>query len=305
MSTDSSKAGAFPKRHIAVEKLRFDAHVPLVRSASMLTFRSTLHHSGKAPDARAAEQNNKNAISWNPWVAVVFVIVVYYFSQFFASLAVSLYPALQHWNQTQANDWIQQSIWGQFAYVAIAETLTVAALYQFLRWRKVSWRAIGWRRPKWSDPAWALAVVPLYYLSYLVVVAVIHALSPSLDINQAQQIGFSGAHGFGNLLVIFISLVILPPFVEELIVRGFLYTSLKKGMPQLAAVIVTSLIFASAHLQAGSGAPLLWIAFIDTFILSLFLIYLREKTDGLWANMTLHATKNGLAFVSLFILHLK
>jgi membrane protease YdiL (CAAX protease family) len=53
---------------------------------------------------------------------------------------------------------------------------------------------------------------------------------------------------------------------------------------------------------AESGG-LLYIAGLDTFILSLFLIYLREKTDGLWASMALHALKNGVAFVALFVLH--
>jgi membrane protease YdiL (CAAX protease family) len=30
---------------------------------------------------------------------------------------------------------------------------------------------------------------------------------------------------------------------------------------------------------------------------------LREKTGGLWSSMTLHAIKNGIAFVALFVLH--
>ena len=87
-------------------------------------------------------------------------------------------------------------------------------------------------------------------------------------------------------------------------VRGFLYSSFKKGLPTAAAVIVTSAIFASAHLPEGGGGGLLWIAAVDTFILSLVLIYLREKTGALWASMTLHALKNGVAFVALFALHL-
>ena len=70
------------------------------------------------------------------------------------------------------------------------------------------------------------------------------------------------------------------------------------------AVIGTSLLFAAGHLAEGGSAGLLYIAAIDTFSLSLVLIYLREKTDGLWASMTLHALKNGIAFVALFALHL-
>jgi len=243
------------------------------------------------------------AITWGPVLAIAYIVSAFFLSQILAGLSVSIYPLIQHWNQAQANHWIQSSVWGQFVYVFLAESLMVGALYLFLRLRRVSWRAIGWRKPRWSDLGWGLSFLPLYYLSYLVVVMAVQVFVPHLNTSQAQQIGFEGAHGAADLIVVFISLVLLPPFVEELAVRGFLYTSLKKSMPKVAAVITTSAIFASAHLQAGSGAPLLWIAFIDTFVLSLFLIYLRDKTNGLWANMTLHASKNLVAFISLVLAH--
>ncbi len=86
-------------------------------------------------------------------------------------------------------------------------------------------------------------------------------------------------------------------------VRGFLYGSLKKQWPKIYAVLCTSALFAIAHLQFGSGAPLLWVAAIDTFILSLVLIYLRDKTGSLAASIMLHMLKNSLAFVALFLLH--
>ena len=57
-----------------------------------------------------------------------------------------------------------------------------------------------------------------------------------------------------------------------------------------------------AHLAEGGAAGPLWIGFIDTFILSLVLCYLRVKTGSLWAGITLHALKNGIAFVALFVI---
>jgi len=56
-------------------------------------------------------------------------------------------------------------------------------------------------------------------------------------------------------------------------------------------------------LPEGGAAGPLYIAALDTFILSLVLIYLREKTGSLWASITLHAVKNGVAFMALFVLH--
>ena len=101
-------------------------------------------------------------------------------------------------------------------------------------------------------------------------------------------------------MLVFISLVLLPPVVEEIVARGFLYTGLRSKLPKIVAALITSALFAAAHLQWGSGAPLLWVAALDTFTLSLVLVYLREKTGGLAASMGVHMLKNGLAFVVLF-----
>lgn len=251
-------------------------------------------------------QTSSAKLPWNPWWAVLFVIVVYFLSQLIGQLAVSLYPQLQHWSPTQTEQWLSSSLWAQFFYVCIAEAFTVWALWFFLNYftqRKVNWQAIGLRRPRWSDPLAGLAMLVPYFITYIAVFNVCQKLFPHLDVNQTQQLGFDNVAGVGPLIVTFISLVILPPFVEELLVRGFLYTTLRGYIPKLLAALVASAIFASGHLQFGSGAPLLWIAFIDTFILSLFLIFLREKTKGLYASMTLHALKNFIAFMSLFIFH--
>ncbi|MGH7241122.1 MAG: lysostaphin resistance A-like protein, partial [Candidatus Saccharimonadales bacterium] len=246
----------------------------------------------------------KASIPWNPLLAVVFVVITYFAAQILASIVVGIYPTLRGWDKAQALNWTDTSIIAQFSYMLIASALVVGAVYQFLKLYGQSWKAIGFRRPQWADLGMGLAIAPLYYLSYFVTITVAGKLAPSLNVNQAQQLGFSPV-GPAQLILTCIALVILPPLMEETLMRGFLYTSLKKGLPQLAAALVTSAIFASAHLQAGSGAPLLWVAAIDTFVLSLFLIWLREKTGSLWASMTLHALKNSVAFLSLSIFHFR
>lgn len=246
-------------------------------------------------------KNESKLLKWSPWLAIIFVIVTYFVSQIIGGLIISIYPALQHWTGEQANDWVNSSVWAQFFYVLVAEGFTVGALYAFLKHFKLGFKHIGLTRPKWTDPLIGLAMLVPYFIVYLVTVSVVQKLVPNLDVNQSQQLGFNDVKGAGPLIVTFISLVVLPPFVEELLVRGFLYTSLRNHYSKIIAAVVASIIFASGHLQFGSGAPLLWIAFIDTFVLSLFLIFLRQKTDRLYASMTLHALKNFIAFFALFI----
>ncbi len=242
-------------------------------------------------------------VPWNPWIAVLFIGFVYYFSQFFSGAVVSLYPWLMGWSSSQTSVWLNESVLAQFSYVLIALTFMIASIYIFLKKFKSNFNLIGLVKPKLKDVGLGLLAAPLYYAVFVISVYIISFFVPSLDINQVQNIGFTDIATNAQLVLTFISLVVLPPFVEEIMFRGFLYSSLKKAMPKVASVVITSLIFASAHLPGGGAAGLLYIAAVDTFILSLVLIYLRERTGSLWASITLHGVKNGIAFIALFILN--
>jgi len=85
----------------------------------------------------------------------------------------------------------------------------------------------------------------------------------------------------------FISLVVLPPIAEEIMVRGFLYSSLKKAMRILAGRVADECDFLRPRLTGRrQWQPALYAA-LDTFVLSLVLIYLREKTGSLWASINI------------------
>ena len=255
-------------------------------------------------DTTKTDQKSKlPTVPWNPWLGVLFVIVVYYASEIFGGLILSIYPGLQHWSHSQAMDWLTNSVIAQFFYLALASGGILTALYFFLKRYGCTFKTIGLKRPRWSDPLYGLMAVPVYYLLYLISVSLVTHFIPSFNVNEQQQVGFNNVHGFIPLALAFISLVILPPITEETMVRGFLYGSLKKGMAIIPAAIATSLIFAAAHLPEGGAAGPLYIAALDTFILSLVLVYLREKTGSLWSSITLHAIKNGIAFVALFVVH--
>jgi membrane protease YdiL (CAAX protease family) len=244
-------------------------------------------------------------VSWNVWLGVLFVVLVYVGAQFFGGVLVSVYPWLRHWPAARTNDWLNNSVGAQFVFILLAECFTIGAIYLFLKRRQLSLSIIGLKRPRWRDLGYGLAAVPVYYVLYLLTVGATTHLVPSLNVNQQQDIGFTNVHGTIQLALTFISLVILPPLAEEIMVRGFLYSTLKKALPLLSAVLLTSGLFAAAHLPEGEPAGPLYIAALDTFVLSLVLIYLREQTGSLWSSITLHATKNGVAFVALFALHVR
>lgn len=241
---------------------------------------------------------------WNPWLGVLVGLVALFGSQLVAGVLLSLYPLIRGWNSTTANNWLSNSITAQFIFVLLAEFLAVLIVYFYLKPHPGGLKKIGLRRPKWTDPLFGLLGLPAYLVLYLAVVNIAIYFFPSLNVNQKQQLGFNNPAGAEQLILTFISLVILPPIAEEIIFRGLIYTSLKRTMPLWGAVILTSLLFAAGHLAEGGSSGPLYIAALDTFSLSLILIYLREKTGGLYASMTLHAIKNLIAFTALFALHL-
>jgi membrane protease YdiL (CAAX protease family) len=188
------------------------------------------------------------------------------------------------------------------AYGFIADACIILGIYCMMRWFGWNWRTIGLRWPKISQIGWGvLAFIP-YFMLYLVFIVTLKAVFPALNIDQKQEIGFESVRGGLPLLLAFVSLVILPPLVEEIVMRGFLYTGLRRWLPTNLTAIVISVLFGAAHLTEGGSGGLLWIGAIDMFTLSLVLVALRAWSGNVWPGIALHAVKNLVAFAALFII---
>ncbi len=252
----------------------------------------------------ADSDQSHGTVSWGPFAAVAVTVGIYFSSQIIAGLAFYLTLIVLGWDEGQITEWLAGTTAGQFLLFFTVEALTIGMLWLYLRKRKASFRTIGLKKPRLKDAGYALIGFGMYFLLYMGVLMVARLLIPGLDLEQEQEIGFEAVGRGVELVPVFIALVVLPPIVEEIVMRGFLYSGLRKRLPVIFAALITSLLFALAHLQFGSDAPLLWVAGIDTFVLSMVLIYLREKTGSLAAPILLHGIKNLLAFSVIFIFQL-
>jgi membrane protease YdiL (CAAX protease family) len=238
---------------------------------------------------------------FNAVAAVVLTILIYIGAQIVAAVGVALYPELRRWSRDISLDWLQNSIYAKFFSVVVWGVATVWMVNICRRFYGITLKELGLVRPKWFDMLYSLAGFGVYFL--LLAVAIFGAEKLiGIDTHQAQQLGFSSSVSGYALVLTCISLVFIPPIVEEILCRGFLLRGLMNSMRIRWAAVITSMLFAVAHLQFGSGEPLLWAAAIDTFVLSLVLVYLRIKTGSLWPAIGLHAIKNSLAFVAIFVL---
>lgn len=189
----------------------------------------------------------------------------------------------------------------RFLLILSIELFTVYFIYLLLKRAKQTFRSIGiQKRPSKSSALWVVKGYALYFVIFITAFSVISA-SGIIDTDQAQQLGYTNPGGY-DLVWAFLALVILPPIAEEIVFRGYLFTRLKKYVTVHTAGVLVSILFAIAHLEIGSGAPLNFAAAFDTLILSLVLVYVTQKSGSLYPAIGIHALKNLIAFVTLFLI---
>lgn len=106
---------------------------------------------------------------------------------------------------------------------------------------------------------------------------------------QELLLGFQDLRG-GALVGACMFAILIVPFFEELLFRGFLQPFLVQNFHDRGGVILTSILFAALH--GGSAFGLI-------FALSLLLGAVALRTRRLWASWAVHAAHNGLMIAVL------
>jgi hypothetical protein len=96
------------------------------------------------------------------------------------------------------------------------------------------------------------------------------------------------------LAIFFFTASIAAPIFEEIIFRGFLLSSLSKYVSVTTAIILSSLLFAIAHLSLSEIVPLMTLGIV------LGTVYSRSR--NLLSSILLHGLWNSGTLISLFIL---
>ena len=156
--------------------------------------------------------------------------------------------------------------------------------------------------PTWTD----IGLAPVGFIVYLLIAAAImllfKELFPWFNAEETQDVGFSIYIAGFDRVVAFLTLVVVAPFFEEIIFRGWLYSKLRSKLNQnlsdtvsmIISICLVSLLFGIVHLQ--------WNVGVNVFAMSIVLCILREITGTTYAGIILHMLKNGLAFYLLFVL---
>ncbi len=96
------------------------------------------------------------------------------------------------------------------------------------------------------------------------------------------------------LLLFFLTAAVAAPLFEEVLFRGFLLPSLTRYMPIWGAILLSSFIFASAHLSLSEVLPLT--------LLGAILAWVYTRSRNLLSPMLIHSLWNSATLVGLFLL---
>jgi membrane protease YdiL (CAAX protease family) len=169
--------------------------------------------------------------------------------------------------------------------VILEGAFAMAPIFYARKHANSAWRqALGFRVPY---VALALGLAFLGMLATIILDEIygiiITALHLSIQTNAdrlEQQLG----HMPLTLSATLIGAIFIAPICEELFFRSFLLQGLRQVVPTAWAVVLSSVIFAIAHVDLGS-LPLL-------LVLGLMLGTLRVTTRSIWPSIALHMFNN-------------
>lgn len=187
-----------------------------------------------------------------------------------------------------------------FAFVLVGLSFTLAYIWTFCRMRKVSVRDRLWIRFGYAEKE-----VILKYFFVTIALSILSAMgylwkNSISDIDMLFRVD-NIATAFWRLLSLTgLTVVLLVPIVEEIIIRGFAYPIFRKRFGIARGVIISSSLFAVLHVFSEADSLSVAYRFISAFVIGLFLTFVLERTRNLLWCMIFHSLINLLALIVFY-----
>ena len=215
------------------------------------------------------------------WIGIPVVVIL--LLQYFAGIS----PIIQNFLQDLSSEGVVAS----FVLVMINAIAALGMIGFYLKKHRRGLASLGLRNFNWLRAAgWIgfglIAFRIIVAFAYLVADKLITSFNPM----QEQSNEFTQAAN-QYYWVSFAALVIIPPLIEELVFRGYLFPALAKRWGVVVGAVLSSLLFGLAHFQLNVT--------IYTLILGVLLCIMYYRLGSLWPSIIFHAINNYLAFVVL------
>jgi uncharacterized protein len=178
------------------------------------------------------------------------------------------------------------TIWGLVA----SSVLTLMLLWLYLRRHN---HAADIHLNRWSQISlkqtliWSVGLVLLGFIFNLAYEAYV---IPGVEMQKALQLLFAEFPKTPvNAVILFLTIAIMAPVIEEIVFRGLLQKSLSLHLPAAVAIAISALAFAALHLD--------YYAFPAVFIMGAIFGFIYLKTGSLRVNIVLHVLNNAAAYL--------
>ncbi|MCC5664901.1 CPBP family intramembrane metalloprotease [Nostoc sp. CHAB 5784] len=235
---------------------------------------------------------NADVLWSTPWdgetILQVFIVGFFFMGQIFVPLLLSLLPIPR-----PVGDVRLQAFYVLVSYLLVASGALLVLYFSLKRFFPLP---EFWFRFRFQDNwfLWGLGG----YCAALPIVVVVSLINQQLwqgqgGSNPLLQLALESQDGVA-LGIFFSTAAIAAPFFEEILFRGFLLPSLTRYLPVWGAILISSLLFAIAHLSLSEILPLTALGIV------LGVVYTRSR--NLLAPMLLHSLWNSGTLLSLFVL---
>ena len=170
----------------------------------------------------------------------------------------------------------------------VAQVLTLLGMVVYLRGRGVlSWRILGPIRPRWSHVGIGMGLGVGGLILVLTLAEMTNRAFGPFDAPEQYALEVANTSALVMVLAV-VSAVLLAPIVEEVVFRSLLFQSVRRKLGLVAAMVISSLVFAYIHLEVVGNPP----AVVGLVALALWLAGAFHRSGSLVVPITAHATYN-------------
>jgi membrane protease YdiL (CAAX protease family) len=168
----------------------------------------------------------------------------------------------------------------QSAGIILLELAYLLPVILIFAWKRIHWKYLGFR--KFEARVLGLGCGLLIGAYLIIILHNLILLGLGID-TQGESI-LRLIEMLESPVWFFLVGVVFAPFVEEIFFRSFLFQGFRQSYGWKRATLLSSAIFAAAHLDPASLIP--------TFVLGMVLAYLFHKSNSVWPGMILHFLVN-------------
>lgn len=176
----------------------------------------------------------------------------------------------------------------QSAGLAIAEIAYLLPVILIFAWKRIHWKHLGFGKFDSVTMGLGCGLLILAYTIIFLHNILLMALGVDTQGDSILKMFAELDSPFWFVLVG----VVLAPLVEEIFFRGFLFQGFRQRHGWVVAMLISSAIFAIAHIDP--------VSFIPTFVLGSALAYVYHRSNSVWPGVILHFLVNAFGLCAAY-----